>query len=185
MEFKGTKGTVLLDTIGRRNRVLEDIICPVCNKVFRPISSRRKTCSRECGYKYRRNPNINRMKDEVWWINQKGYIEGRIRLSDGSIKMVKQHRYIMEQHLGRELLSCEDIHHKNGIKTDNRIENLDVVLHGDHTRITNNRKYNKGYKLNISREERIRRSNFAKEMGLGVIGRKTIAKALGKEADDE
>ena len=61
-------------------------------------------------------------------IDEQGYV--RIKISDDNPNRrknwVKEHRHIMEQHLGRPLHSDESVHHINGDKTDNRIENLEL-----------------------------------------------------------
>ena len=163
------------DTIGRENRKLEDKKCEACGSTFRPYRITSRFCSRPCAWS--KNGGHNK-KPESWWKNSKGYIEGRIWLEDGTQIQVKAHRFIAEGILGRPLLSSEDVHHKNGVKHDNRPENLEVIDHGDHSTLSNlQREYNKGYRLNLTPDARKARSLRAIANGLSERGRAAIAKA--------
>lgn len=164
-EDNGSLGSVLLDSIGRRNRKHPDKTCPICGVTFRAKQSSHMTCSRTCGYKLRGNPNISRKKPESWWINKRGYIEGRVWISETKKISVKQHRYIMEKHLGRKLSLNEDVHHIDGNKQNNSIENLEVITHSNHSILHNSKRvYKKGYKLNLTTEERERRSTHLRNI---------------------
>lgn len=56
------------------------------------------------------------------YINKDGY--AMVRPAAGPA--VLEHRMVMEEHLGRRLARGENVHHINGVRDDNRIENLEL-----------------------------------------------------------
>jgi len=52
-------------------------------------------------------------------------------------KKIYEHRYVMEKYLKRKLKKSEHIHHINGIKIDNRIENLKIITAKEHPKLHN------------------------------------------------
>lgn len=69
--------------------------------------------------------------------SRKGYVVLR---NDGDV--IFEHRAVMEEHIGRMLTEDEVVHHINGDKTDNRLENLQLMTRGEHSTMHNKRRKN-------------------------------------------
>ena len=71
-----------------------------------------------------------------------GYILLKIKSTNPFFKMansqsyIKEHRLVMAEHLRRCLKTWEIPHHINGIKDDNRLENLELMTDSEHNRRT-------------------------------------------------
>jgi len=75
------------------------------------------------------------------YINTRGYVVVAISLDNPYYPMsfhgrIREHRLIMARSLGRCLSGWEIVHHKNGNRQDNRLENLSIELVNEHNQIT-------------------------------------------------
>jgi hypothetical protein len=90
-----------------------------------------KTCYRKLHYEEHereRRGNQKHIKHSLLTIQTDvdGYQRIKIGEGNGAKDWQKYHRYVIEQHIGRKLHSFENVHHINGSRSDNRLENLEL-----------------------------------------------------------
>ena len=120
------------------------ITCKRCSQKFLTSVFHRRNaeyCSHTCSTKAACEANPGRYKGEKGgnWkggrrIDNRGYVliwKPDHPTRRGKIKpYMQEHRFVMESVLGRILEPHERVHHKNGIKHDNRPENLEMWTNG-------------------------------------------------------
>lgn len=130
--------------------------CEVCGITFKTKPShlnKRRTCSKKCsGYL-----KVAEMKDCGSWnannsydknhnwksgrrVREDGYVY--VRLEDGSEML--EHRYVMEQYLGRKLLPEEHVHHRDENKENNESWNLELTDKSSHSSYHAKKRFKEG-----------------------------------------
>lgn len=87
-----------------------------------------KYCDNACKSEHQKTLSLERFQAGEIRKHKKtrgGYVHVYIpSLVTGKKHSIPEHRFVMSRHLGRDLFDGETVHHINGDRTDNRLENL-------------------------------------------------------------
>ena len=115
--------------------------CPQCKKTFPPARKEQMWCSKGCASvrrgKMRKGQKTGPQKERIYrrQTDRDGYVrvyavlhpyrEGRL--------MIPEHVMVMEKHIGRRLLPGECVHHLDGDRQNNSLENLELMSRSKHS----------------------------------------------------
>jgi hypothetical protein len=130
-----------------KRKSVQKKICINCGKEFalsrrfsQKVNDARLYCGKSCAYYgSERNKKISKTRKGVPLGEKAGNWNGGKTICNGYARITKTgkrlHRIEVEKHIGRELTCDEVVHHINGNKLDNRIENLKVMTNIEHCKL--------------------------------------------------
>lgn len=110
-----------------------------CAEMFQELKQKRGKRCEDCGVlisPHRSRCQLCKHRGELSWrwrggrsVDPKGYVILSGYQAHPNARVggaIPEHVLVMSEHLGRALLPGEQVHHKNGVKDDNRVENLEL-----------------------------------------------------------
>jgi hypothetical protein len=147
-------------------RVMWKCVCECGNEKIASGKTLRNSGTRSCGCLHKeQSPKNGRLCARPIGYERngaKGYIE--VKCSDG---FKRKHVSVMENHIGRNLRKGEVVHHIDGNKRNNGIENLKIMQHGKHTTL-----HSTGRKMREKTKRLIAEKATARTIKSGHRGRK-------------
>jgi hypothetical protein len=117
----------------RRQKILPRP-CEKCGQTFKPRVRKQRFCSYACSRvtgpdhpNWKGGRNVKRGYKEITVEASDPLFDGMgYLLGTGGMRSLPEHRAAMARFLGRPLRRSEEVHHLNGVKDDNRLENLEL-----------------------------------------------------------
>ena len=119
------------------------MICKHCGKNFKRVRTEQVFCSKSCASHRKgsirkgKKTGPQRGRKYAKRMDKDGYIRiyaGNHPFADGRL-MILEHIAVMEVAIGRRISKEEVVHHKNHQRSDNRLENLEIMTRSQHCKL--------------------------------------------------
>lgn len=122
-----------LTVVGRnisvpRSKVSWHCRCKCGKEIIVNASTLLRGTTRSCGCLRKEIHSRSGPANPLWKSGKYTDVNGYVNIKQSNGSMLKEHRVIMEKILGRKLYDNETVHHKNGVRSDNRPENLTLMV---------------------------------------------------------